>query len=254
MQKNIPIIAGNWKMNGSPKQGAALADEIDKYIKTNKIKAEIIVFPPFTLLDEVAKKLAKSSIKLGAQNCAEHDSGAYTGEIAAPMLKDAGCEYVIIGHSERRQHFKESNEIIRNKVSRAHENNLKVILCVGEILDERELGKEYEVVGEQILNSLPSSTNSENTLIAYEPVWAIGTGKNAGQEEIGEMHSFINELVDDNFKNIKESIKILYGGSVKSSNAIHIIAARHVAGFLVGGASLDAEEFCKIIEIAVKKW
>jgi len=217
---------------------------------------EVVVHPPFTLLHEVSKALEGSEIKLGAQNVFFEDEGAYTGEISPVMLKDAGVEYVIIGHSERRKYFHEDNETVLKKVKAALRHGLKPIICVGETLEQRESGEAKSVVGEQlsILRELPIG-DMEQIAIAYEPVWAIGTGKTATPELAEEMHKFIRETVEKIFnEDVANNLPILYGGSVKPNNVFDLTSEEDIDGALVGGASLKADSFLAIIKNAARNF
>ncbi len=233
------LIAANWKMNGLRGQGRELASGI--LDNCRKAECDIALFPPFTLLLEIADILQSSNVALGGQDCHIEEKGAYTGDISASMLKDCGCSYVILGHSERRKYHNETNSLVNLKAQAAHKEQLTTIICVGESLEIREQGKMYEIVGKQLGESIPSGASSENTIIAYEPVWAIGTGKTANIQQIEEMHQFIKDK-----SNV--DLKILYGGSAKPDNAKEILSIDGVGGLLVGGASLDVSSFSKIIE------
>ncbi len=243
-----PIIAGNWKMHKTIGEAVALVNEIKKNI--NETDVEVVVCCPFTALSDVKKTIGDSKLKLGAQNMHWEASGAYTGEISADMLKEIGVEYVILGHSERRQYFKETDEIVNKKVLKAIEKNLKPILCVGESLEEREADKTFEVVKRQTLAALADveEADLEKIVIAYEPIWAIGTGKTATAEEANSVIAYIREVIQQQFNDtISEIIRIQYGGSVKASNASEIMNEADIDGALVGGASLDAEGFLGIV-------
>ncbi len=209
---------------------------------------EVLVCPPFTSLYPVGKELKGSSIKLGAQNMFYEEEGAYTGEISPVMLKDVGCSFVILGHSERRNIFKEDDELINKKVLSAVEHGLVPILCVGEKLKEREEGKTKEVVKRQVVNGLKGLRGDKEFVIAYEPVWAIGTGKSATPEMAQEVHAFIREVLKELFgEETANKVRILYGGSVKPENAKGLLSMPDIDGALVGGASLKAESFAKIV-------
>lgn len=227
------IIVANWKMNGASKADAASLVEAIAPDKNN----QIIICPPFTLLDYIGNILP-DGILLGAQDCHDKISGAYTGNISAEMLKGLGCKYVIIGHSERRAYHGESNYLLRDKITAAHEQGLIPIYCIGETLEQRESGVTNDVLSEQIEQGLP---NDVPAIIAYEPVWAIGTGKTATSDIIAETHGFIAGI-------LPEGTSILYGGSVKADNAGEIMSIAHVDGVLVGGASLDAASFNGIVK------
>lgn len=210
----------------------------------------IIICPPFTALDEVSEVIYESNIKLGAQNMHWEDSGAFTGEISASMLKDLNCEFVILGHSERRQYFHESNETVNKKTKAALKANLVPIVCVGESLSERESGKTFSVVEDHVNNSLKGLSEEEITkvMIAYEPVWAIGTGSTATPEQAQEVHHFIRGLLKKTYsEEIAEEIIILYGGSVKPTNTKELVSQKDIDGALVGGASLEVKSFSEIV-------
>jgi len=245
------IVAGNWKMNMDLSSGIELAKGIKEYFKGKNLKAEIVLCTPFIHLAVMKDVLKDSHIKFGAQNCASEPSGAYTGEISCGMIKSTGAEYVIIGHSERRTLFKENNNVLNKKVKLALATGLKVIYCCGEILKEREEGIHFKIVKEQLEEGLFNLGKEEfkNAVIAYEPVWAIGTGLNATPEQAQEMQSYIRKLIADKYgKEIAENTTILYGGSCKASNAAELFAMPDVDGGLIGGASLKKEEFCAIVE------
>ncbi len=243
-----PIIAGNWKMHKTTDEALKLVNEIKE--ETNKTDVEVVVCCPFTAIGEVKKAIEGSKLKLGAQNMHWEEEGAYTGEISAVMLKNLGVDYVIIGHSERRQYFNETDEIINKKVIKAIEKGLKPILCVGEALEEREENKTFDVVKRQTLAALKnvSKDKMEDVVIAYEPIWAIGTGKTASPQEANEVIAYIRSLLQDKYGvDISEEVRIQYGGSVKPSNATEIMNEIDIDGALVGGASLKAEEFLEIV-------
>lgn len=245
------IIAGNWKMNCTPAETKEL---ITSLVASEKSEPEVvtIVCPPFTSLSVAAELLSNSSIALGAQNLSEHESGAYTAEISASMLVAAGVKYVIVGHSERRQHYQETDSLINAKLKTALNNGLFPIFCVGETLKEREAGDSQKVVSGQLLNGLDglSVENLKNLIVAYEPVWAIGTGKTATPEIAQTMHKFIRENLAKIEPAIANSTPILYGGSVKPDNAAGLLNQPDIDGALVGGASLSADSFMKIIAAA----
>ena len=234
------LIAGNWKMNGDIKSAEALMTGIEEGIaqKPELLNGcDFVVCPPFIHIPMV-KDLA-GACTVGGQDCSEKTSGAFTGNISAPMLKDVGATYVILGHSERRQYQKETDELIAAKAKAAHEAELITIICVGETEAEREGNLQESVVGGQLERSIPSCATAQNTVIAYEPVWAIGTGKTATTEDIRAMHAFIRGKVP-------AAMRILYGGSVKPSNAGEIFAVQDVDGALIGGASLKTEDYLGI--------
>lgn len=244
------IIAGNWKMNNDIYESKDLISKLLEGVNRLTLKCEVIICPPFTSLSEAAAMVNNSKIKLGAQNLHQEENGAYTGEISAKMLISTGCQYVIIGHSERRTLFSESDELINRKINRALKNNLKPIFCVGELLEEREGNITNQVIENQLLNGLKNLTAEElqSLIIAYEPVWAIGTGKTATPEQAEEVHIFIRQLLTQKFsKDFAENISILYGGSVKPENARALLSQQNIDGALVGGACLNANSFLEII-------
>lgn len=246
------IIAGNWKMNNDISATISLITELKKGI-TENTKATVIVCPPFTSLETTQTLLKDSIIKFGAQNMYYEDSGAFTGEISPLMLKSVGCEYVILGHSERRTIFQESDSLINKKIKTAIKHELKPIFCIGETLEQREKGITFEVCERQIKNGLEGISESElsHLIIAYEPVWAIGTGKTATSEQAEEVHSFVRKLIEKMYsKNLAEKIVIQYGGSVKPENAKELLSQPNIDGALVGGACLKADSFLKIIDAA----
>lgn len=249
------IVAGNWKMNTNIKEAEKLAGEIVELVDELDTDVEIVICPPFTHLCTVAKLIAKQhdekeKIYLGAQNCADHASGAYTGEVSASMLKSVKCQYVILGHSERREYYHENNESLYAKIELALKEGLTPIFCVGERLEERESNRHFEVVSDQIKDVLYKlkGADASKIVIAYEPVWAIGTGKTATSDQAEEMHAFIRKIVADKFGDVAEVIPVLYGGSCKPSNAREIFSKPNVDGGLIGGASLIANDFVEIIK------
>jgi len=245
------IVAGNWKMNTTLPEGIELTKNvIEKSIAVPKA-IELVIIPPFTHINEVAKLTKGTPVKVGAQNCAEWVKGAYTGEVSATMISSIGATHVIIGHSERREFFNEDNKMLYRKIKVALDNNLTPIYCCGEKLKERESCKYFEVVEQQICESLFELTKEQmlKIVIAYEPVWAIGTGKNATAEQAQEMHAFIRTTIANKFgKEVADNISILYGGSCKPSNAEEIFARPDVDGGLIGGASLVADDFIAIAQ------
>lgn len=248
MRKNI--IAGNWKMNKNLSEAIQLVSELKSELLDKQLKTEVIVAPPFIALEAVNSLIKDSPIKLAAQNMHDNDSGAFTGEISADMLKSVGCEYVILGHSERRNIFGETDEFINSKVKQAFSSGLLPILCCGESLEEREKGVTLNVVENQIRKALDglSSEQIEKTIIAYEPVWAIGTGKTATPEQAQEVHSAIRKLIlEITNDNVANNVTIQYGGSVKPSNARELLSQPDIDGALVGGACLKADSFKDII-------
>lgn len=242
------LIAGNWKMNGLSADGFNLAKEVGAEVKKlGKTECEFLVCPPFTLLALVKKALRGTKVALGAQDVHMADKGAHTGDISPLMLKDAGCSYVIVGHSERRADHGESNEIIRQKAVSAHKAGLKAIICIGETGAEREAGKAVEVCTNQIMGSVPADATAANTVIAYEPVWAIGTGKTPTADDVEQIHAAIRGVIAQKLgKPVANKMRILYGGSVKPSNAAELLSLPDVDGGLIGGASLKASDFLGI--------
>lgn len=237
------LIAGNWKMNGLAAESRERAEKLAALVKeANSTKFEMVLCPPATLIQQTAW-VTKGAVGIGGQDCHAEGSGAFTGDVSAPMLKDLGCAYVIVGHSERRQHHRETSAQVAAKAAAAHKAGLKAIICVGETDAEREAGRANAVVEQQIRESLPPGATPENTVVAYEPVWAIGTGKVASGDDIRNMHAHIRGLVG-------AGMRILYGGSVKASNAGEILRTPDVDGVLVGGASLKVEEFWGIATAA----
>lgn len=246
MRKNI--VAGNWKMNTTVPEGVALAKEVNEALKAEKANCDVIVCVPFTHLCSVAAAIDSSVLGLGAENCADHKSGAYTGEVSAPMVASTGAKYVILGHSERRQYYGETSETLNKKMAQAYENSLTPIYCVGENLAEREAEKHFDVVKAQIEEVVYNLTAEQfkNLVIAYEPVWAIGTGKTATADQAQEIHAYIRKVLAAKFGAAAEECPILYGGSCKPSNAAEIFAKQDVDGGLIGGAALKAEDFLAI--------
>ncbi len=247
------VLAANWKMNTDVQQGMKLAAGINNKVNASTVDSHIhiILGVPFTHLSEIAKILDYRRISLAAQNCAEYDSGAYTGEVSAEMIKSTGAHYVIIGHSERRHIYKESNESLRNKVDLCLKNALRPIFCCGETLDDRKKGAHKKVVEDQLKASFfhVDVENLMRSIIAYEPVWAIGTGETASPEQAQEMHAWIRTLLKEQYKNVNlEDVPILYGGSVKPKNATELFKQKDINGGLVGGASLKPESFLSILK------
>jgi len=246
MRKNI--VAGNWKMNKNLQEGVALAKEVEAAVVAAKKDVTVIVGTPFIHLTEVSKVI--SNVKLAAQNCADKVSGAYTGEISAEMVASTGAQYVILGHSERRSYYGETDAILSEKVKLALANNLEVIFCIGEVLEEREAGKHFEVVKSQLVNGIFNLTAEEfgKIVIAYEPVWAIGTGKTASSAQAQEIHKFIRETVAAKYgATVADNTSILYGGSCNPTNAAELFANPDVDGGLIGGAALKVDQFIAIV-------
>lgn len=247
-----PLIAGNWKMNLSLAEAAALARSV-KETASQYNDRDVLVYPTFLQLAAAQAALAGGRVHIGVQNCSAEKDGAFTGEISASQVRDAGAAYVLIGHSERRHILKESDEFLKKKIGRVLEQNLIAMLCVGETLAEREAGRAEAVVLEQ-LNSALADLSAEqwaNISIAYEPVWAIGTGKNATPEDAQSMHETIRKRVAELNKDIAAKIRILYGGSVKPDNIAALMAKPDIDGALVGGASLKADSFGDLIKLAI---
>jgi len=249
MRKNI--VAGNWKMNTTLAEGISLAKDVNEALKGFTPNCDVIIAVPFTHLASVNAVIDSTKLGLGAENCADHKSGAYTGEVSAAMVASTGAKYVILGHSERRQYYGETSEILKEKVALALANNLTPIFCIGEVLEERENGTYLEVVKKQIEDALfgMSAADFSKLILAYEPVWAIGTGKTATDDQAEEMHAFIRKVIADKYgKEVAENTSILYGGSCKPTNAPQLFAKPNVDGGLIGGASLDAESFMGIVK------
>lgn len=245
-----PIIAGNWKMNMTGAEAIKLVEGLKEKLKEVE-NVEVIVCPPFTSLEKVAEAIEETGIQLGAQNMYFQEKGAYTGEISALMLKDIGCKYVICGHSERREYFKEDNELVNKKIRAALENGLFPILCVGEKLEEREAKRHKEVVCDHLTGGLASLFREEaaNIVIAYEPVWAIGTGKTATPQDAQDMHLFIRQTLAKMYtEELANEIRIQYGGSVKPENIDELMRQADIDGALVGGASLEVGSFARIVK------
>ena len=243
------IIAGNWKMNKTVAEALDLVQDLVREVQQVK-EVDVVICPAFTALGEVSKKVIETNIRLGAQNMSEQAAGAHTGEIAAEMLKEFLVRYVILGHSERRQYQEETDSLISKKALAAHAASIKPIVCVGETLEQRDSGVTNDVVGSQVKGSLAGLTSSQmlETIIAYEPVWAIGTGKTASSEQAQEVHHFIRGVLSDlHGDEVARQVRIQYGGSVKPGNARELMSQPDIDGALVGGASLDAKSFSEII-------
>lgn len=248
MRKNI--VAGNWKMNTTLQEGVGLAKDVNEALQNVEPKCDVVICVPFTHLASVNDAIDSKKLGLGAENCADHVKGAYTGEVSAPMVASTGATYVILGHSERRQYYGETAEILKTKVNLALESNLTPIFCIGEVLEQRENGTYLDVVKSQIEDALfeLSPEDFSKLILAYEPVWAIGTGKTATDDQAQEMHAFIRKVIADKYgAKIADETSILYGGSCKPSNAKALFAKPDVDGGLIGGASLDAESFMGIV-------
>ena len=247
------IIAGNWKMNKTVAEALDLVSDLKRELAAVK-EVDIVVCPPFTALSEVSKAILETHLRLGAQNMSEQNGGAFTGEIAAGMLKEFSVRYVILGHSERRLYQKESDALIAKKTLAAHAASLKPIVCVGETLAEREAEKTEDIVGAQIRGSLAglSREQMEETIIAYEPVWAIGTGRTATTEQAQAAHAFIRRTLAEQFDEaVAKRVRIQYGGSVKAANARELMSQPDVDGALVGGASLEVRSFSDIVKNSI---
>ena len=241
------LMAGNWKMNGQNGEGLALAEDLARRASSAALPCDLLVCPPATLIRQVAQILAGSPIAVGGQDCHPEPRGAHTGDVGAAMLRDAGASFVIVGHSERRTNHGESDSLVRAKAEAAHGVGLKAIICIGETEDEHDSGMTFDVVARQLRHSIPETATAADSVIAYEPVWAIGTGRTPSIDEIAEAHTHITKTLGDGFKGGAD-IPILYGGSVNPANARDILEVNHVGGALVGGASLEADDFWTICE------
>jgi len=245
------IVAGNWKMNMNLQDGIALAKELNETLKADKPNCGVVICTPFIHLASIAQFLDQDIIGLGAENCADKEKGAFTGEVSAEMVKSTGAQYVILGHSERREYYKETPEILKEKVLLAQKNDLKVIFCIGESLAEREAGKQNEVVKAELEGSVfnLSEEDFRKIVIAYEPIWAIGTGKTATAEQAEEIHAYIRSIIAEKYgQAVADDTTILYGGSCKASNAPELFAKPDIDGGLIGGASLKCADFKGIID------
>ncbi|MQY60485.1 triose-phosphate isomerase [bacterium] len=251
-----PFLAGNWKMHKTIPEAVEMVKAL-KEESPQLTDAELVVIPPYTMLSEVKKVIEGSTIQLGAQNIFWEEKGAFTGEVSPPMLKDAGCQYVTIGHSERRQYFGETNETVNKKIKAALVHELTPIMCIGESLEEREKGNTMDKVETQINSGLEGLGKDEirRIVIAYEPIWAIGTGVTATPSQAEEVHSFIRKKLTEKYGNeIASYAIILYGGSVKPANTYSILKENNINGALVGGASLEADSFIQITKEAIKAY
>ncbi len=242
-----PLVAGNWKMNGL-KTSLAETGRLSTLLKERSASCDVLICPPFTLLMELAAFFAGSAVDLGAQDCHPQKSGAHTGDISAEMLRDCGCSYVIVGHSERRADHGESSELVAQKAAAGQGEDLTTIICVGETEAERDQGKTLDVVSGQLKKSIPGTADPAKTVIAYEPVWAIGSGRTPTAGDVAEVHGMIRTRLFERFGGAGQGLRILYGGSVKPSNASELMAVTNVDGALVGGASLKADDFNGIID------
>ena len=249
MRKNI--VAGNWKMNNTLQEGIALAKDLNAILANEKPNCDVVICTPHIHLASVAPLVDSAKIAVGAEDCADKASGAYTGEVSAAMVASTGAKYVILGHSERRAYYHESSAILKDKVKQALANNLTPIFWIGEVLEEREANKQNQVVKAQISEALfeLSAEEFSKIVLAYEPVWAIGTGKTATGEQAQEIHAYIRSVVSDKFgKEVADGTSILYGGSCNPKNAKELFANPDVDGGLIGGASLKAEDFKGVID------
>ena len=245
------IVVGNWKMNKTVAEASELASAILEHLGNSTLLCEVGIAPAFPALTEVGKVIGSSDIRLAAQNCHYEDDGAYTGEVSVRMLESLGCAYVIIGHSERRQYFGETNRTVNLRVRKALAEGMQVIMCVGETLEEREGGITDKIVTEQVREGLKDVGDLGGIVLAYEPVWAIGTGKTATPEQAEEVHASIRATISDMFgESAAGNLRIQYGGSVKPSNAVELFAMPNIDGGLIGGASLKAEDFVAIVKAA----
>ena len=247
------MVAGNWKLNKGPAAGAELAAEVQAGLAGRSLKGEVLVCPPYVTIPAVAGHAKGSPLLLGAQDCSDQDEGAYTGQVSAAMLKEAGCSHVIVAHSERRQYQKETDALFVAKIDRVHAAGLVAIFCYGELLEERQAGNAEDVVKAQLTGVLPAlaAASPENLILAYEPVWAIGTGETATPEIAQHMHKVSREIVGSLLgADAAAQTRILYGGSCKPSNAAELIGQPDVDGGLIGGASLKAPDFLGIVEAA----
>lgn len=250
-----PLIAGNWKMHKGPSEAKVFALELAQQLRDVEA-VEVVLAPPFVSLLAVRQSIAGTPLRLAAQNVFWEREGAFTGEISPPMLKDAGCSYAIVGHSERRNHFGETDEDVNRKVKALLAEGLGAIVCVGESLEEREKGETFDVVRKQVEGALKGLTDEDlkGVVIAYEPVWAIGTGRTATPKQAQEVHSFIRKMIEGAFgKEVAQTLRILYGGSVKPDNIDDLMGAPDIDGALVGGASLKVDSFVKIVNFGRQK-
>jgi triosephosphate isomerase len=248
---NASLVIANWKMNGNK----ALVKEMTAFLRDNKEQfnaVDVVVCPPFTLISDLTRECYYDDIAVGAQNVSEHESGAYTGEVSTSQLKEAGVGYVLIGHSERRQLFAENDEQINRKIKSALSADLQVVLCVGENKSQRDAGETWNVVSQQVKNALQdvATDNAGKIVVAYEPVWAIGTGDTATPEQAQEVHENLRALVVDLFGEIGNKLPLLYGGSVKPDNAKELFSQKDIDGGLIGGASLKTDDFLSICQAA----
>ncbi len=242
-----PLVAGNWKMNGLTADGVALAKGVAAHAAD--AAAEVAVCPPFTLIGAIGGAIGSGTVVLGAQDCHTAEKGAHTGDVSAAMLADAGCGMVIVGHSERRTDHGEDDALVRAKAEAVHSHGMTAIVCIGETEAERDGGKTLDVVTGQLAGSLPDGSDAANTVVAYEPVWAIGTGRTPTSGEVQEVHAAIRQALAGRFGNdVANAMRLLYGGSMKPGNARELVALADVDGGLIGGASLKTEDFAAIID------
>lgn len=247
-----PLVAGNWKMNGLTKPALREVKALLRYwSKVQRPGCEVLLCPPATLLAPLRDTLKGSRIQLGGQDCHRAANGAHTGDVSAEMLRDAGCSFVIVGHSERRTDHSEGSALVAAKTQAAHAAGLTAIVCIGETARERKAGKALDVVGEQLRRSLNKTCNATNTVVAYEPVWAIGSGLTPTAADVAVVHGYIRNRLKRRFKGEGEAMRILYGGSVKPGNAAELLSVANVNGALVGGASLTAKDFWGIIKTQI---
>ena len=246
----LKIVAGNWKMNTTIEQGCSLAEALIYGAREIHSDVEVVIAPPFTHLYPIRQLIKEHKIALGAQNCAAHPQGAYTGEVSAAMLASVPCKYVILGHSERREYYGEDSSLLNKKLSQALLEGLIPIFCVGERLEERESGIHFKVIASQLKETLTTlnPTDFSKVVVAYEPVWAIGTGKTATSVQAQEVHLFIRKTLAETFGTLAAQTSILYGGSCKPSNAVELFAQPDIDGGLIGGASLQADDFLSIVK------
>ena len=240
------LVAGNWKMNGVTANLAEI-EKLNDLIAAGGANCDVLICPPFTLIHQ-SVQVAGDSVEIGAQDCHANISGAHTGDVSVAMIKDQGCKYVIVAHSERRTDHGETNEMVCSKADTAQKEGLVAIICVGETEAERDAGDALSVVTSQVRDSIPADATVENTIVAYEPVWAIGTGRTPTADDVAEVHAAIRKVLTDCFGDAGNSIRILYGGSVKPENARELMSVPNVNGALVGGASLKADSFYGIIQ------
>jgi triosephosphate isomerase (TIM) len=248
-----PLVVGNWKMNGLRASISELGKVIDGYDTTLSEQVDLLVCPPATLISAFADRAKDTKVRIGGQDCHAEPSGAHTGDLSSEMLRDAGASAVIVGHSERRTDYGETDAIVRTKAEAVLRAKLMAIVCVGETQEQREAGKTLDVVGAQLKASVPAGARPASVAIAYEPVWAIGTGLTPTAADVGEVHKLIRDALERRFGSTARAIRVIYGGSVKSDNAANLLTAEDVDGALVGGASLKAEDFLAICRIYLKR-